>query len=66
MTVRYSGADMWNGMAVWRKGEFVLRGNVSTANDGEQFLLVAGYINSRLYYVEDLKFIYNILMGEEL
>jgi len=61
---RISGADMWQGMAMWSKGDFVLRGNVSTAGGGT--LHLAGYFNTQIQYLHELQNLYYAIMREEL
>lgn len=50
-----SRADAWQGMAFWINDDWgiTLRGRVTTANGGD--LKLAGYFNSSINTVEDLK-----------
>ena len=58
------GADMWQGMGYWCKGDLMFRGNFSRTRPIE--LKLAGYFNSNYKYIHQLQNISFYLTGEEL
>lgn len=61
---RYSGADMWQGMAFWKKDDIILRGNISTARGGRLYYLS----DSRIYIdnEEELCMMYRVITHKQL
>ena len=56
------GADMWQGMGYWRKGDMIFRGDRRISYP----LRLAGYINSEYKFVHSLQNIFLDLTRKEL
>jgi hypothetical protein len=58
----FQGADMWQGLAYWNRGDITLRGSKTISYP----LKLSGYINSEIKYVHQLQNLYFALTGGEL
>lgn len=59
-----SGADMWQGMDFWRKGNILLRGNIKYLDDFG--VKLQGYYNNDIKYLHRLQNLVYDLSGEDI